>query len=74
VPKPVFIIGSGRCGTSLFVRILSSHGRLFGFPGEANDLWHPKSYPFSKRSIETPPILENPKLFTQISLECWPKL
>ncbi|MBF0235830.1 MAG: sulfotransferase, partial [Desulfamplus sp.] len=73
VSIPVFIIGSGRCGTTLFVRILSSHGGLFSFPGEANDLWHPKSYPFNKRSNETPAILENPKLFTQISLESWPK-
>jgi hypothetical protein len=73
VQNPIFIIGSGRCGTSLLVRILSSHSGLFSFPGEANDLWHPKSYPFNKRLIETPTILENPKLFTQISLRCWPE-
>lgn len=72
VQAPIFIIGTGRCGTSLFVRILNSHVTLIGFPGEANDLWHPKSYPFSKRSIQTPAIIEDPGGFTGASLAAWP--
>ena len=70
--SPVFIIGTGRCGSSLLVRILDSHTQLTGFPGEANELWHPKSYPFVKKSIDTPAIVENPKSFTDISIKNWP--
>lgn len=69
---PTFIIGTGRCGTSLLIKILKSHKRLVTFPGEANNLWHPKSYPYSKRSIETPPILEAPQRYSMISLDHWP--
>ena len=69
---PVFIIGTGRCGTTLLVRVLKSHKRLIGFPGEANEFWHPKSYPFAQRSIETPAIIEDPKRFTDVSIANWP--
>lgn len=69
---PIFIIGTGRCGTSLLVRILQSHKHLITFPGEANNLWHPKSYPYHRRSVETPPILEDPQRFSTISIEHWP--
>ena len=69
---PVFIIGTGRCGTTLLVKILDSHPQLIGFPGEANSLWHPKSYPFATKSIETPSIIENPELFTALSVKSWP--
>lgn len=72
-PKPpVFLIGTGRCGTSLLVNILNSHSQLIGYPGEANELWHPNSYPFSKRSIETVPMVKNPSLFTEVSVRNWP--
>lgn len=71
IKDPIFIIGTGRCGTSLLVRIMNSHNELIGFPGEANELWHPKSYPFRKRQVETPTILEDPKKFTNISLQAW---
>jgi hypothetical protein len=70
--NPLFIIGTGRCGTTLLVQVLKSHERLLGFPGEANELWHPKSYPFATRSIETPAIVEDPQRFTDISLANWP--
>ena len=70
--SPVFIIGTGRCGTTLLANILSSHSKLIGFPGEANELWHPKSYPFSKRTIDTPAIVQNPQKFTDISIDNWP--
>ena len=35
--SPVFIIGTGRCGTTLLVKILNSHPQLVGFPDEANE-------------------------------------
>lgn len=69
---PVIIIGTGRCGTSLLVRILNSHKQLIGFPGEANELWHPNTYPFAKRTIDTPAMVENPRKYTDISVENWP--
>jgi hypothetical protein len=68
---PIFIVGTGRCGTSLLVRIFQSHNQLITFPGEANHLWHPNSYPYSRRSVGTPPILEDPKRFSAISIEHW---
>jgi hypothetical protein len=42
------------------------------YPTEANELWHPKAYPYRKAMIAVPPILVDPKLFTQRSLENWP--
>ena len=69
---PLFIIGTGRCGSSLLVKILNAHPKLNGFPTEANELWHPYAYPYATKTIETPPIVENPKLFTENSLNYWP--
>lgn len=71
--SPTIIIGTGRCGSTLLVRILDSHPYLIGFPEEANELWHPKSYPFAKKTIETPAMVENPQKFTDISIRNWPK-
>src|SRR6056297_843020 len=72
IKSPFFIIGTGRCGSSLLVKILNSHPELIGYSEEANDLWHPKSYPFSKKTIETPAMIENPYEFTKISIKNWP--
>ncbi len=69
--NPVFIVGTGRCGTSLLVRIMDSHRDLIGFPNEANHLWHPKTYPFKNSKVETPPILIDPKQFTEESITSW---
>lgn len=71
--QPVFVIGTGRCGTSLLSSILDSHNQILGFPEEANELWHPKSYPFRTRTIETPAIVENPQEFTSVSISHWPR-
>jgi hypothetical protein len=70
--KPVFIIGTGRCGSSLLTSILSSHVSLVVFPDEANDLWHPKTYPFHRVLVDIPSIIEDPRSFTEISLSSWP--
>ena len=70
--RPIFIVGTGRCGSSLLVRLLNSHPDLIGFPGEANEIWHPATYPFSAARIEVPPLVEDPALFTQQSLAHYP--
>jgi len=66
---PVFIVGTGRCGTTLLKRILRSHRELAIFPGEANYLWHPKQWP----ELGIPPIEVDPKRFTEVSLAGWPR-
>lgn len=67
-----FIIGTGRCGTTLLNQILSSHPDLISFPGEANDLWHPRLFPYRNRTIDTEPFVAEPERFTEISLASWP--
>ncbi len=52
VQDPFFIIGTGRCGTTLLVKILKTHPGLSAFPGEANELWHPKLEPFMAKRRE----------------------
>jgi Sulfotransferase family len=71
---PFFIIGTGRSGTSLLVKIMDSNPNLSGFPGEANELWHPTLEPFESASIDTPPIEIDPGQFSKISLNSWPPL
>ncbi len=71
--NPIFIIGTGRCGTTLLVDILKSHRGLAGFPNEANELWHPSSFPISRRNGEIPSILEDPQEFTLRSIQEWPR-
>jgi hypothetical protein len=72
VKDPFFIIGTGRCGTTLLVKILGTHAGLSGFPGEANELWHPKLEPFESTPLDTPPIEVNPKQFSEVSIAQWP--
>lgn len=69
--RPVFVIGTGRCGSTLFQRIMASHGALADFPGEANELWYPAAYPYATRTIETPPIVVDPAGFTRRAVAAW---
>lgn len=69
---PVIIVGTGRCGTTLLFRILKTHPQVAVFPTEANDLWHPKAYPYRNRRIETPSIGADPAEFTRRSRAAWP--
>ena len=75
-PKyPVFIIGTGRCGTSLLTRILESHHEISVFTDEANHLWHPQLYPlekFENNQIVPFPFEVDPVSFTQTSVKNWP--
>lgn len=73
VPKQsIFIVGTGRSGSTLLVRILGSHSEMVGFPGEANELWHPKLYPDEKAEIQIPPVEVDPQNFTEVSIDSWP--
>jgi hypothetical protein len=72
VPDPLFIVGTGRCGSSLLARILRSHPQVVGFPNEANDLWHPSLYPHSAAKISHATIEVDPKKFTESSVASWP--
>jgi len=72
VRHPCFIIGTGRCGTTLLVEILNSHPALVGYPGEANELWHPRLEPFETTSLDMPPIEIDPKRFCDVSVATWP--
>jgi hypothetical protein len=70
--SPIFIVGTGRCGTDLLVEVLRSHPRLISFPGEANEFWHPKLYSVEEVTIEQPPIEVDPRRFTEVSVQSWP--
>jgi hypothetical protein len=72
IKRPFFIVGTGRCGTTLLLRILNSHRGISGYPVEANELWHPKLEPFESASLDIPPIEVDPKRFSDISIANWP--
>ena len=72
VERPCFIIGTGRCGTTLLVDILKSHPSLACYPGEANELWHPMLEPFETTSLDMPPIEVDPRRFSEGSVGNWP--
>jgi hypothetical protein len=70
--RPVFVIGTGRCGTTLLVDLLNSHSSLSGFPGEANELWHPMLEPYDTARIDIQPIEIDPSRFSEVSVANWP--
>jgi hypothetical protein len=70
--QPFVIVGTGRCGTNLLVDILRSHRGISGFPGEANELWHPLLEPFESAQLAVPPIEVDPARFSEISVNSWP--
>lgn len=64
----IFIIGTGRCGSTLFQNILTTSNSLYVFPGEANEYFHPKLYPFNIDKIS---ILDNPRKFSENAEKNW---
>ncbi len=72
ISQPFFIVGTGRCGSSLLYRILKTHPDISGFPSEANDLWHPKFESTSNAQLRTHPIESDPMTYTKLSVNCWP--
>ena len=71
---PIFIIGSGRCGSTLFHKILSSHRDLIGFPRRSEQSLAPPFIPhLMKKKVDILPFIRDPKKFTKISISNWPK-
>ncbi|MFT4702622.1 MAG: hypothetical protein ACI81R_000308 [Bradymonadia bacterium] len=70
---PLVVLGTGRCGSTLTVRVLQSHPDIEDVPGELNTVLHPATYPYRRRSIEVPPFVVNPRLHTELSLAAWPE-
>ena len=50
---------------------LAAHARVTRFPGEANDLWHPRSFPWRRSALDKPPLEQDPREFTRRSLAQW---
>ena len=69
IRNPLFFVGSGRSGTNLLASLLASHPAIAVYPYEANDLWHPSSFPWHRSAGETPPIWQDARRFTEASLE-----
>jgi hypothetical protein len=70
--NPVFIIGCARSGTSVLKRLLGAHRQIDAYPSEANELWHPTSYPWTSGARRAPPLWQAPAAFTADSLTHWP--
>jgi hypothetical protein len=69
---PFIILGTGRSGTNLVEDILKTHPGISGFPGEANEIWHPMLEPFESSSLDVPPIEIDPHQFSEASVANWP--
>ncbi len=70
-PSPVFMIGSGRCGTTLFLHIINTHKCARGYPTEGSELFHRGLYPYARRTLEGPPIALDPVEFARITRAHW---
>ncbi len=70
--NPVFIVGSGRSGTTMLTELLEMHQSIISYPNEANELWHPALYPYHKNTIDVPPIWIDPYKFSSESVKLWP--
>lgn len=68
---PFFIIGCPRSGTTLLIDTLSAHKEIATYPGEANERWHPQTFPWrdSPHLSEIPPLEVDPISFTELSLK-----
>ena len=69
----ICLFGTGRCGSNLLARVLGSHRDIVMFPSEGNELWHPNSYPYFRATIVTPTYFEDPRRFTELSIQSWPQ-
>jgi len=68
VRNPVFIVGCGRSGTTLLNHLFDQHPEVANFPSEANELWHPRLYPWHESKVDAPPFFIDPVGFTRTSL------
>jgi hypothetical protein len=72
IESPVFVIGTGRCGTTLLCNVFRLSNKIAVFPTEANEFWHPLFYPY-RPNLSIPPIWKNPKIFSEMSKINWIK-
>jgi hypothetical protein len=68
VRSPYFIVGCGRSGTTMLNDLFDHHPSVANYPTEANELWHPRMYPWHESTVETPPFFVDAKQFTERSL------
>jgi len=71
--NPVFLIGSGRSGTTMLRAVLATHRDIACYPNEANELWHPRLYPWHASDVDAPPLWVDPDRFTRVSLANRPR-
>ena len=69
VKNPFFIIGCGRSGTSLLLKVLADRREIAAYPDEANNLWHPQAYPWHESKLSIPAFWSEPYSFTRMSLQ-----
>lgn len=63
IRNPVIILGCGRSGTSILKEVLSSHKSIATYPFEANELWHPRYYPWHESAMDVAPFWFDPEAF-----------
>lgn len=68
VRRPHFIVSSGRAGTTMLNAVFDRHPEVANFPSEANELWHPRMYPWADSAVVAPPYWLDPAEFTRISV------
>jgi hypothetical protein len=68
VRAPYFIVGCGRSGTTMLNDLFDHHPSVANYPTEANELWHPRMYPWHDSTVEAPPFFLDAKEFTERSL------
>lgn len=71
--RPVFLVGSGRSGTSYTAKLLGCHPEIAAFPGEALHLWHVNTYPYHVKRPDVPPYWIDPAAFSEYSVSQWPR-
>lgn len=64
---PAFIIGCARSGTTVLHTTLATHKEIAAYPLEANELWHPRAYPWFRSRLALPPMWADPHGYTAIS-------
>ena len=70
VSRPFFIVGCARSGTTLLLELLAEHRDVAAYPGEANGIWHPGTYPWRDsllKGAELPPFWADARTFTGTS-------
>lgn len=67
----IFILGTGRSGTTYLTDLLKSQSEISVYPTEANNLFHPKHYPYNRKRPAVPPIWCDGEKFSYDSSSNW---